>query len=514
MQNALLKSPEDIPLAPMDWRAWARVALLALLWNALLAFTRNIDGDEGYLLYAARLAMAGQLPYRDFFFPQMPFLPYLLGAAAIPLGGLGWLSARALCAAQAALCAAAMAWLFRKAGLRGKPWLIALGLYFISDLGFVWAVTVKTLIPPIALLLLAHGLLQTHGGKGLHARALWLAGLFAGLAIGIRWTVAPAAALILLAPAAAAQTAPQRAKRAGWVALGLALPLAAIGWFALQAPRAFYMDNYYYHTLGVAKTGLERAGYNLAQFLAVVFSPAWLASLGLIALKMRAGRWRRADSLCLACALWFCVVGLIPVRAFSQYFCMATPWLLLAAASEIPLALDGFKRRTKPGARRSILTFAAIYAGAYLVAALVLFWPVLLHRWKTHAAIESYNWRFSTILRVEARLTELARPGEAVVAWWPGYAIQSQARLWPGLENQFGLYFDLLARPEQLKGLKIMRAAELRALLARREPRLIVTGNFCGVCDAKGSPFYEALIQANGYRVADQIGEAKIYVRP
>ncbi len=41
------------------------------------AFARLVDSDEGFYLSAAREVAAGDIPYRDFFYPQMPYLPYL-----------------------------------------------------------------------------------------------------------------------------------------------------------------------------------------------------------------------------------------------------------------------------------------------------------------------------------------------------------------------------------------------------------------------------------------------------
>jgi len=56
--------------------------LMALIILAFFAGTlvlsrhRPIDGDEGYYATAARLVSEGQAPYLDFFYPQMPLLPY------------------------------------------------------------------------------------------------------------------------------------------------------------------------------------------------------------------------------------------------------------------------------------------------------------------------------------------------------------------------------------------------------------------------------------------------------
>ncbi len=60
----------------------------SLLWLALLIFAieayllifyRQINLDEGWYLWASKLVYEGQVPYRDFAFPQSPLLPYIYG---------------------------------------------------------------------------------------------------------------------------------------------------------------------------------------------------------------------------------------------------------------------------------------------------------------------------------------------------------------------------------------------------------------------------------------------------
>ena len=63
----------------------------------LAALNRLVGGDEGYYLYAAKLVSQGQVLYKDFFYTQMPLLPYVFGAW-MKIFGTSWLSARLLCA--------------------------------------------------------------------------------------------------------------------------------------------------------------------------------------------------------------------------------------------------------------------------------------------------------------------------------------------------------------------------------------------------------------------------------
>src|SRR5207247_11386192 len=97
--------------------------LLAILMAAVfvpMSLYRIVDGDEGTYLLVSRLVAEGQLPYHDFFYPQMFLLPYVYGAW-MKLVGYSWYGARLLSAVfsvllgllvyrQTALVAGARAW--------------------------------------------------------------------------------------------------------------------------------------------------------------------------------------------------------------------------------------------------------------------------------------------------------------------------------------------------------------------------------------------------------------------
>src|SRR3989449_10482818 len=74
--------------------------LLAILMAAVfvpMSLYRIVDGDEGTYLLVSRLVAEGQLPYHDFFYPQMFLLPYVYGAW-MKLVGYSWYGARLLSA--------------------------------------------------------------------------------------------------------------------------------------------------------------------------------------------------------------------------------------------------------------------------------------------------------------------------------------------------------------------------------------------------------------------------------
>src|SRR5438034_10173102 len=95
-----------------------------------------VDGDEGTYLLVSRLVIEGQLPYHDFYYPQMFLLPYVYGAW-MTLVGYSWYGARLLSAffsvalglllyRQAARRAGARAWEIGRASCRerGEMWVV------------------------------------------------------------------------------------------------------------------------------------------------------------------------------------------------------------------------------------------------------------------------------------------------------------------------------------------------------------------------------------------------------
>src|SRR5215471_634951 len=74
------------------WTLPACLALQLILFSTL-AYSRMIDTDEGLYLLAVKLVAQGKRPYLDFFYQQMPGLPYVyaLWSRAV---GISWTSAR------------------------------------------------------------------------------------------------------------------------------------------------------------------------------------------------------------------------------------------------------------------------------------------------------------------------------------------------------------------------------------------------------------------------------------
>jgi hypothetical protein len=127
----------------MRWVADAAVVAAQAAVFVPLALWRFLDPDEGYYSLAARRVVHGELPYRDFFFPQMPLTPYLYGAW-FSVVDTSWYAGRLLSALIAiALGALLYFHLARRHGRTAAA--VGVAIYCCSSLVFGWFSTVKAL---------------------------------------------------------------------------------------------------------------------------------------------------------------------------------------------------------------------------------------------------------------------------------------------------------------------------------------------------------------------------------
>src|SRR5213594_816078 len=186
-----------VPLIERIERAHAAIVygLLAVLFRSVfvpMSLLRLVDGDEGTYLLVSRLVVEGQVPYHDFFYPQMFLLPYVYGAW-MKLVSYSWYGARVLSAVfSIALGVLVCRQAARLAGAR-RWGVLAVVLFTFSSLAFGWYPLVKTFVLPTLFLFAAYAVLSTS------SRWRWLAsGLLFGLSVACRvYVIVVAPALVI-----------------------------------------------------------------------------------------------------------------------------------------------------------------------------------------------------------------------------------------------------------------------------------------------------------------------------
>ncbi len=300
----------------MALAAWLGLGAANLIFGEL-------NQDEGWYLYAARLVAEGQFPYRDFAFTQGPMLP-LVYAALHPLllEGAGLAGGRiltALLGLAAALAAALLAARSSDANQRGAAALLAFGLIVINVYQSYFTTVVKTYA--LCGLFLTTGFLLLHVARGKRSNCLFLlAGLVLAAAAATRITAGLALAAGGLALLSARRDLGDRA----WLlfgvggATGLALFYGSFFAAAPEATRFFVIDYHAARTAGgLASQLIYKVGF-ASRLLQGYFVAFLLGGLLILLRVLRgAGPTRPRDPLVLAG--WGTVLGITLVQALAPF---------------------------------------------------------------------------------------------------------------------------------------------------------------------------------------------------
>lgn len=461
------------------------------------------------MLLAAKLVSKGQVPYRDFFFPQGPLLPYAYAALLGPFG-IGWQSARCL----SGLFAAAngllidLALVRRGASLRTR----ALGafLFVTTALAFAWLPIAKTYALSSLLLTGAYvASIPAPGEKSAITRSI-LVGFLCALATGVRLYCVAALPILLLLLWRGLEDKKQRH-------LGIALASFVIGLVPSVALCASDWRNAFHGLIGYHLNRSELSGgESLRQKVAVIkellgFGPTGhalgLQVLGLFVLLAVAARKRTSGvgaggALGFACAL--SLVSLLPTPSFVQYFVLAIPFVIEAAA------LGGSQLAAKIPPRRARIIMASLLCGYATLGA----WEWNRYHLKGNDVLgvdRPSAWTLGAAAEVGKVLDAYAECG-LVLASWPGYLLESSARPYAGLENHFStLAGDALPSPEERGRRHVVSIADIEDLVETGAASTILVGNW------QKETFKRDLtpaLERAGYRRANVSSDASLWVSP
>lgn len=166
-----------------------RLAIVHVILLLVFVFFRLMDGDEGIFLRAGQLVHLGQIPYHDFFYMQMPYLPYLLSHFST-MGYGGLIVCRLLAAGASFGLAYSILMVVARLGTDKNIPRLFYGFIIFNGLFLSWQTTVKTQVFSdyfgiVSFLFLTRIL---NSAKVFQNRVFQFlaAGFFAGLALNIR----------------------------------------------------------------------------------------------------------------------------------------------------------------------------------------------------------------------------------------------------------------------------------------------------------------------------------------
>jgi hypothetical protein len=497
--------------APWVWHAAVAVVQAIVLVPA--AVLRYVDGDEGYYLLSAELVMAGELPYRDFMYTQMPLLPYFYGLWTEALGG-GWLAARLL----SVVFAVGIGVLLFDVAVRrfGRSLaLVGVALYTFSGLVFAWFPTVKTHALATFLLFAAFALADRRDAAS--PRAWLAAGLLAALAADTRLIVAAAIPALAWAAFRAAPTG-RRLQALGPFAAGLGIGFVPAFVFLVLDARRFVFDNLGYHGLRSSEGligDIRQKGRVVSNLLGIgtpdgALPQFLLLLVAAVAAAVVVRRLGRPMPLALAIAGLLGAASLLPTPTYPQYFVTLVPFLVvgvLELAGAIRSRLDAQRDRV---AGRALAGVLGAGLAVYLLLGTVDVWRY------THLHADD---RIGDIERVAAVVDRRTKPGDEVLSAWPGYVYGSGAVQVSGLENDFAPAIAASLSEDEARGYRLMTAAGVERTILSRQPRVVVLKLWHYQTPV---PDWESSIRRAGYRLVYSTrpgatvfaGVAKVYARP
>jgi hypothetical protein len=498
--------------------------LLALLLP--IATARLIDGDEGYLLMAARLLSEGKLPYRDFFLPQGPVLPALFAVYFLGVGR-SWLAARILAGAIAILLGLLVYHETRATTRRRSAAVLAVALYAFSGQTIGWLTIVKgygvsALCALGGLVLVRMAVPPSWNSHGRRRRD-WLA-VAAGLCLGL--ATSARLYLVLLAPMVALYVLLRLGRtRLAMRCLGLLALGGAVGTLPLLAGyllsgRAFVFDTVIFHSVrefgqSSALGSFDKKWPALLKGFGVDGKATMgdrqlmgLAIAAVLALLARAFSRRRHDSA--AAYAWpaLLVGSALPNPFHPQYLCMLVPFFAIEVGLLLDLLLDRCARA------RSIVPAAVViagtlgYLGYHVTVGGVERDRFVYTGWKVPGVWSrdrAVRWRLETI---EAVAREIDDRGRRVAAsWWPGYFVSTDTAIELTLANDFGLRAAEALSPQERARIHVVSLADVGTMIASRTPRLFVEGNWAARPWADWLPRY-------GYQVRSQVANVRLWTVP
>ena len=475
-----------------------------ILLLLIFVFFRLIDYDEGSYLSAARLVRQGNLPYWDFFYPQMPFLPYAyslvsqFGFSSLYLGRL----ISVLAGVLLSLILFGFTYkLTQDAGLS----LLAFFLYSLHGLTINWHSVVKTLsfsdlFAFISFVFFAWYLYSNENYKYLK---VLLSGFFIGIALNFRLTFL--FMLLLEGIMIFVLTSPRTVKTKIWDTVCLLCGALLSSLFAIylffKNPPAFIFGNIGYHQVWGLKSIRMTLTTKIVTLGKFVFYPQdlfllALATISIIWLFHGLREKRKATSedriILMSCAISLMIlsVSFFMSPTQFQYYEQALPYILI---SSLP-ALGKLMRYAE---RKKIVISAvtSLYL-LFLIPFLVIFLFVSRERNKP--------FQIRAVQKVTQTVQENSKPGEMILCGWPAYAVLSNRDVVPGLETWGWEIIPFLTDPDK-KNFKLIDSTGIEQVISNQRVRLIVDESWF-LSD------FENLIQAN-YDLIQAGSFVKIYTK-
>ncbi len=464
----------------------------------IYAFYRPVDGDEGFYASAVKMVSSGHTVYKDFFYPQMPVLPYIYVLPYIVDPSL--ISLR-IFSVFFGIVMMLLWFLYLRKEYDHKPEVIFITILLCS-LSFYynsWSVVFKSYA--LSNLLISMTLLSLYRFENNRNKyMLLISGLSLGILSSIRLLYAPLVFIFIL------WFLVTRKKLTYLLIflIGLALGLVPVFLIVLYYPDLFYFNNYKYHILRDVSITLKQHFEYQRIFLMYLFKSSpylvFLLITGLISVlsSVRKMAFDPFQNLFIVLIVSFFSISLIPFPAYIQYFTATIiPFILPLVASSVLIVFNINKKLAYILVPLAILIFSIEYSRNNVTNP------------------ENDIWRMETYMSISDFITSKTKGDDQVLSFWPGYVFESRRQYFPGMENHFGLRISSKITEEEHARYRIVQKKDIFNSIVNRKPAAVVVGAwmkdfYLNLDEYEKELFYSELDK--GYDVNKEIDGVKIYL--
>lgn len=486
---------------------------LFFLW---IAGNRFLSGDEGFYLYAAKDVLTGDNVYLDFFYPQMPLLPYFYALGMKLLGGVSWESGRFIAALVSAGCGLCVYKLVLDQTSRRTSAALGAAFFALTDFTFFYFPIAKAY--SLSALFLLLGLVAA---KYVHVRprlAPFLAGLFIAFSIEVRLYVVLAIPLFIWDFWRTRNDAAEFRKILVYFFIGGVLgSLPSIILFA-ASPARFWFNNIVYHSMRSRRQFFSDLPHKVAglgrlvgsgekgesiQFVMLVF----ITFISVIAAVFK----RKRIPLTTSIGAVLFIGSMLPTPMYLQYYAMVVPFWMVTSVSFATDALYNARNTITAGITGFLLCALFLYSFPENIRRSFFTGKAVAGSPSKHYDI---SWRLEGARQIAALINSATAENERVASSWPGYLINSHALAWPGLENHFGITVADHITREERQLYRLEPYDKMRGNIEGYDTRLVISGYH----DNRDYPLsrkkhsLRELAMMNSYTQIGKVGGARVYL--
>jgi hypothetical protein len=464
----------------------------------IFVYFRYIDADEGLYLMAAHQVWQGEFPYLDFFYVQMPLLPYLY--SFISHSGFNSLLGGRVISMLLTLFLGFLLYSFTKKIYNNTT--ISLFLFFLfsfNGLILSWNSVVKTyafsnLFAFLSFIFYSRVFLYSK----IRGLDFFLSGVFIGLASNCRSVfllvfLAQLAIMLFVFPTRLSNLI----RYLGGTILSSVLSL----YLFIGNSGSFIFDNFLYHQIWGKEVIGMGLGTKIATLAKFSFYPqnlfilllCILTMMFLVKKKKSEKNLSRKDKAHLVAFIYSIIILISYFLANPtqlQYYNQALPYLLVLSGPGLASVLELLKKR-------KLLLYGI---GVVYIVCLIPFLLIFVFTIREKDQV----FRIDQVKKVVKVVEEHSIKKEPILSDWPGYAVLSKRSVIRGTET-CGQDVSHLLTEEQLKRLNVIDKGKLKEIVKNKKVNLIVTG-------IGTYRYLNDLIRENYYLVKET-GGAEVFLR-